>query len=501
MLSLAAVLLATQVLQPPPSPQSNGEPPVMRSGRWTGGTGVLGGDRPHWDSFGAEITVDGETVTGTMHESGGERVLKGKQKDGEVTFSAGRGRFTGRLVEDGAYLLGEREVRGEAEPFQLYLEPIPSIEELEPLVGVYAVDDEHRIAMAMNGRHLLMNDYGRGILRILYATGEDAFLTGRSVSVPHPSERTIVFERDDPDDERRVTGFTMKEPDGTSLHARATAPLRYERFEYAADDGVMIRGTLTLPSGAGPHPAAVWVHGSGAQERGGVGTWALFLGDLGIACLAVDKRGVGESEGTYELPDGGHDNQPHMRRRAGDVHAAVRALGAHDDVDPERIGLIGASQAGWVIPMAAEHGGVAFAVTISGGATPLSVENEFSRLAKEGESDAENISIEDAYVEIRRHRPRDYAFDEHFAALPCPGLWLYGDLDRSNPSRLCAELLERIRDEHGKDFTIELFPTGDHSLRDARLGGAAEARTLGRSVPGLHAKIADWLERKGFVSE
>ena len=218
-----------------------------------------------------------------------------------------------------------------------------------------------------------------------------------------------------------------------------------------------MRGTLLLPEGEGPHPAVVWVHGSGRATRDQAGSWRYFFVERGFAVLSVDKRGVGRSDGHYEMPDGGHDNLPHMQRRSGDVLSEVLALAERDDIDSERIGLVGASQAGWVIPMASGTGDVAFAIVLSGGATNVSIEGRFSSLAAEGESSADAAQVDELIEQLRSYEPRDPDFVAEFAGMECPGLWLYGAKDRSNPSRLCAELIEEIAAAEGKDFTVRMF--------------------------------------------
>jgi pimeloyl-ACP methyl ester carboxylesterase len=218
--------------------------------------------------------------------------------------------------------------------------------------------------------------------------------------------------------------------------------------------------------------------------------------DRGFAVLAYDKRGQGESGGRYALAGGGHDNMPHMKRRSTDVMAAVQELKKRSDVDGAQIGLMGGSQAGWVIPMVAEAGDIAFTITLSGGATPLSLEGRFSNWASE--SGSGGTSIDEVLKRLRKQKPRDYDFRPHFEAQKAPGLWLYGGLDRSNPSVLCIEMLEDIRRRNGNDFTIAWFPKGNHGLWQARVGGAAEYSTLAGLVPDLHRTVSDWLEEKGF---
>jgi len=68
--------------------------------------------------------------------------------------------------------------------------------------------------------------------------------------------------------------------------------------------GVTMGGTLTIPEGAGPHPAVILISGSGAQDRDETifsHKPFLVLADhltrRGIAVLRYDDRGVGKSNG------------------------------------------------------------------------------------------------------------------------------------------------------------------------------------------------------------
>src|SRR5438876_859883 len=58
-----------------------------------------------------------------------------------------------------------------------------------------------------------------------------------------------------------------------------------------------IAGTLTLPPGAGPFAAAVMVHGSDPAGREEFQTFAAYLESVGVAVLAADKHGIGQSGG------------------------------------------------------------------------------------------------------------------------------------------------------------------------------------------------------------
>ena len=223
-----------------------------------------------------------------------------------------------------------------------------------------------------------------------------------------------------------------------------------------------------------------------------------YMADLGFALLAFDKRGVGESEGSYALPDGSTFNEAFLRRRAADVASAMDALRDHPRIVGEQVGAMGISQAGWVLPIAASSTDCAFTISMSGGATRLSQEEHFSELTDELVSDASLPSIEDALAKVRARKPRGHDWGVEFAKQRCPGLWLYGLNDRINPSQLCVEVLETVKAEHDRDFTIVQFPDGNHPLMESMIGGRAERLVLSRFVPGMFTAIEEWLAEKGY---
>lgn len=76
----------------------------------------------------------------------------------------------------------------------------------------------------------------------------------------------------------------------------------------AADGGTPLAGTLTLPSGPGPHPAVLLLHGSGPLDRDGNAPKLVMdlgrpmadaLAAAGIATLRYDRRGAGATPGDW----------------------------------------------------------------------------------------------------------------------------------------------------------------------------------------------------------
>lgn len=113
---------------------------------------------------------------------------------------------------------------------------------------------------------------------------------------------------------------------------------------YFRHDGITLAGTLYVPRQT-PSAGVVLVHGSGPETREGYEFYARWLAEHGIAALAYDKRGTGESSG--ELYESTYDDY------ADDAAAAMAEVASRAGLPEESIGLIGVSEAEWVAPIAA----------------------------------------------------------------------------------------------------------------------------------------------------
>ena len=151
----------------------------------------------------------------------------------------------------------------------------------------------------------------------------------------------------------------------------AGAPLIEEPVVVKNGD-VTLAGTLIRPNSGAPLPAIVWTHGSGRQTRSEdfYRDRGYLLAQNGIAAFIYDKRGSGESSG---------DPDSTLDELAGDAVAAVQALQFRADIAPDRVGIGGFSQGGYVAPLAASrYGRIAFLVVgAAPGVTPAE-QNEFA---------------------------------------------------------------------------------------------------------------------------
>jgi pimeloyl-ACP methyl ester carboxylesterase len=228
-------------------------------------------------------------------------------------------------------------------------------------------------------------------------------------------------------------------------------------------EGAVLAGTLYLPLGSESHPAVVWVHGSGEAPR------LTFGGDLvptlvraGIAVLSYDKRGVGESTGECCPGDKGKFDV-----LAADVVGAVAVLRARADIDPAQIGLLGASQAGWIVPVAAVWSAhVAFVALVDAPTVTYGEEHLYSKLTGEEGGGGGELSKEEIARRLAEAGPSGFDPAPFLEQLTIPGLWLYGGQDQSIPVDQSAAILDRLRTTEWKDFTVVVFPDAGHGLLD-----------------------------------
>lgn len=120
-----------------------------------------------------------------------------------------------------------------------------------------------------------------------------------------------------------------------------------------------LEGTLLLPDNQHNPPVVLLVHGDGAQDRWSDGGYLPLVNALvaqGIGVFSWDKPGVAASSGDWLAQT--------LRDRAEEAVAAVQALRARPELKESRLGFLGFSQAGWVVPYASQLSTADFIVLI-----------------------------------------------------------------------------------------------------------------------------------------
>lgn len=229
-----------------------------------------------------------------------------------------------------------------------------------------------------------------------------------------------------------------------------------EEIEFISH-GEKLSGSIVFPESGEIHSAVVFVHGSGEQVRNM--HWAERFASEGIAALVYDKRGVGRSAGKYESNQS--VSEKNITLLADDASAALRLLREHPKTKKLVLGLTGISQAGWIVPLAAEkNADVDFIVLWSSPVCKVSEEDIFSKYT--ADLDGEKIP---SYDEALKSRKRKYIWpdflgkdsdpSESLAKLDVPRLWIFGKKDGSVPVDLSVLRLQKLIDSgHGYEHVL-----------------------------------------------
>jgi dienelactone hydrolase len=239
-----------------------------------------------------------------------------------------------------------------------------------------------------------------------------------------------------------------------------------------------LAGTLTIPPGAGPHPGVVYVSGSGDTLREEAQWLEGFFVSRGIAVLAYDKRGNGQSGGRYP---GDLASESTINTLAGDAAAAARFLARQNGIDAKRVGFYGLSQGGWIIPQAAVRAKdvVSWALIESGPTVTQGESDNFASLVG-------NLSIAEAERQARAMGASGYDPAPWIRQLAIPVLWLYAGQDLAQPSGTSMQVLRGL--SAGHEFSVHLFPSAPHPLFD-RNG----------FPPALFPTAGAWLSQHGLA--
>ena len=296
------------------------------------------------------------------------------------------------------------------------------------------------------------------------------------------------------------------------------------QFELVVGAGVELPATLSLPPGAGPHPAIVSLHPATERSREQLlfAHLAEILPPRGMAVLRYERRG---------------DDVPHEDQVA-DALSAVSTLVTRDDIDAERVGLWGFSQGAWIAPQAAaESGRIAFLVLVaSTGVSPAEQMRygtaKHAREAGYGEEAARKI------LELRRtyegyargkiergvaQRAVDAVATEPWFELAYvrrslpdhPGFWPSMDFD---PVTTFAQVRVPTLLFYGEDdewqpidasiaaWRSSAAVSGNDDLTIVRLAGTRHAPTLGGReerdaiVPEYETRLLMWLAEHGLIA-
>jgi dienelactone hydrolase len=209
--------------------------------------------------------------------------------------------------------------------------------------------------------------------------------------------------------------------------------------------------------------------------------------------IAGDKRGIGESAGVYP----GESATPHtVDVLARDVQAEVRFLATLPQIDRARIGLLGDSQAGWIIALAAaRERAVRWAVPLVGPTVSVDESDTWADLAGKGLA-APSGTTKQMLAQVRANGRGGFDPEPWLRKLSIPVHWVFADDDRNVPTSLCVDRLRAL--QAGHDFTWTIVHA-THTLLELPSGLNADiARSRGFAAT-LWPDVAAFLRRRRIV--
>ena len=168
-----------------------------------------------------------------------------------------------------------------------------------------------------------------------------------TISDPQTAGELVVLR----DGEERVLS------DHGSAFRSHTTVLPMAEVETKADDGYPVHGWVVRPSGPGPHPVLLMVHGGPFAQYG----WTLFdeaqvYAGAGYAVVMGNPRGSAGYGGEHGRAIKGNLGD----RDVADLLALLDAALESDDLDASRVGVLGGSYGGFMTAWLAGHHGDRF---------------------------------------------------------------------------------------------------------------------------------------------
>jgi dienelactone hydrolase len=211
--------------------------------------------------------------------------------------------------------------------------------------------------------------------------------------------------------------------------------------------GPRVRGIYAAPPGPGPHPALVLNH----------------------AVAAAEYRGEGESAGQRDYADGD----------VADVLRLVDWLGGREDVDAQRIAMVGYSRGGTVALLAASRGAAVRAVVAYSPVTDLeTMLAEPGRVA--GILDRHELAFDRTDpAQVKARNPL-----RHVGEIRSPLLLLHGAQDPLIPVAQSTTFAQAVK-RAGGDAQVQVFEQAAHHLKSS-----SEAFSVARTFLSSHVPLA-----------
>ena len=538
--SSLATTAVSQSASSSPSPSPIPSPSPSPTVWYTGGYGVPGA----FFYTAIELVDAGGTVSGKLYQPfnrADAQPLQNLSMNGEkLTFNVDQLYFVLERTSYG-YSGLVRDQKGKREQKVDLVKRLTSTprEVLAAYEGTYQIDAQRTLTLSLTagGFYLELPSGRTGALFKVSDNESNVELTnGPCMYCIKPEYLNLRLDKN----QREPAKTIQIKIGGRAYSAQRLTSYREEEVTFTSADGTQLSGSLLIPAGKSRHPAVVFAHGSNAQTRNGFNGNIRFIAEAyarsGIAALIFDKRGTGRSKGAWQTAN--------FDLLADDVAAGVEFLRTRAEIRPDRIGLTGSSQAGWIMSWAATRvPDVRFIQMRS--SSPMSVREanrdqlvlmmeaeRYPRSEIQRALDMRDM-IDDYAVTGRnweqleaaaKQVEKEYWMTQFIGGLPAKdspdhawlrkafsydttgpvrnfkGAWqaIYGASDIVvDVPEARAWFEDALRYGRSNDVTIEVVPNADHNYYETRTGlDHREFPGYSRYVPGIFDKITRWANER-----
>ena len=280
-----------------------------------------------------------------------------------------------------------------------------------------------------------------------------------------------------------VTDRDTAIPNSADAHDVGTYEVTTSVVEVPLAGGV-VEARISEPIGAsGLRPGVVFVHGAGTgRYEQAFRAQAEALASAGVVAMVPNKN-----LSSYSTRDRDYVSM------ANDYLRSVEVLRRLPGVDPDRVGVYGESEGGWIVPiMAADNPSVGFAVLVAAPVVPPRQQAAFAV-----DSYLRNTGVP---VDLLRWIPRLVGMDfpgggfayAQFDVTPFqqrmrqPVLIVYGTGDAAMPTvQGSLQVIDDLRVAENQDWTVRFYEGADHGIKVDRALVPEFARDLAHWVQAL----------------
>ena len=318
------------------------------------------------------------------------------------------------------------------------------------LLTVVSRGGVHLLRRATDGTIEPVLDGQRQVIGFAAANGTVA----ATIATPLTSGELVVIRGNE---ERVLT-------DLASSYSQHFTVFDMEELETKSDDGYPVHGWIVRPSGPGPHPVLLMVHGGPFAQYG----WTLFdeaqvYAGAGYAVVMGNPRGsagYGSAHGRAIKGDMGN-------RDTADLMALLEHALEFADLDSSRVGVLGGSYGGFMTAWLAAHEGHRFKAALVERA--LTAWDSF-----EGSSDI-GWFFGDEYVGTDPDKLWQQSPLAHAHKISIPTLVVHSEQDWRCPVEQAQRLYVTLK-KQGTPTELLLFPGEGHELSRSGLPSHRVAR-------------------------